>query len=164
MRKLILGAMAAFLLLTGCAAEPSPAEPVLLFQCRAQIVTDSMEVSCTVRRSAADMTKIEIESPESLSGFVVNQSGSELSLSYQGIAIAQGTLPEDSFILQMLAALDIAAQDGGLVSLGDGSFSGQIQNRDFVLKVDQKTGFLLQLELFNPDIQITFSEMTPISA
>ena len=145
--------LAAMLITSGCSAVremAKPAEPVLLFDCRARVQASGQEITCTFTRSEGEMARIGILSPQEIQGLSFDWTGTGFSASYAGVTetSAECILPEDSFAPVLIKAMNAAARDGGLAAGNEeNSYAGSFDGKVFTITADPQSGHVLTLSV-----------------
>lgn len=141
--------------LYGCntKANYSKQRPILNFTSDIDIVLDDMKISGNIVKSSEGFIKIDIISPENLSGLKIEHSNNENSitkndLTYKSCDII---LPSSSIIETIVNIFDYITSnpDEGpsYQNAEEMCFIGKTDSGKFELKADRKTGFIKQIKM-----------------
>lgn len=143
--KKLLTALAAALLLAGCAPEPAIIQPPQRYEMAGRLRYQGIESQVTLRRDGRDF--LDFESPAGLRGLSVTADQSFVDFRYAGLErrFTRGSLPADSVAELLLDALNRAAETGVPVS-------GQYEGADVTLTMDK--GNILKLSIPGKDLEL----------
>lgn len=145
--KKLLTALAAALLLVGCAPEPVLIQLPQRYEIAGRLRYQGIETQVALRRDGRDI--LEFESPAGLRGLSVTADQSFADFRYAGLErrFTRGSLPADSVAALLLEALDTAADTGVPVSGQYEDAGGQ-----FTLTMDK--GNILKLSIPGKDLEL----------
>lgn len=145
--KRLLAALAAGLLLTGCAEEPARLMHPQQYEMAGRLRYQGMESQVTLRRDGRDI--LDFESPAGLRGLSVTMDQSFADFRYAGLErrFTRGSLPDDSVAELLLDALNKAAETGVPVS-------GQYEDSDGQFTLTMDKGNILKLSIPGKDLEL----------
>lgn len=138
-----------------------PADLTKNFTAKADIHFGEMEAVASINREGDGVYNVTLVSPKALNGMSFQYNGSDITISYLGMSVA---LSDDSLIANamttaIIKAVDTVARDQGITMKKSGNaivMKGENDNGEFELKLDKKTGSLLNLKIPEMDLECTF--------
>lgn len=136
--------------------------PVMNFESKANVSVGKSQYVCTLQYTAGQGAQLTLIEPQELEGMTWVWDQKILSVSYQGITVAQDNLalPQTGMIPMLLKSLDAASVDGALTTSGDGLFFGSGEKNNFTLTADRRTGRIKQLAIPEEELLVVFEPIT----
>ncbi|MDO5559480.1 MAG: hypothetical protein Q4F95_07760 [Oscillospiraceae bacterium] len=134
------------------------------FTCDMKMLQDDSEYCAVISRIGPGAWEAEFTSPETLSGVKLSFMDSEVTASYKGLAfsIPKSAMPVKSILTYFVkAADDLALADGyeGTVKDGVMTVKGNLDEGEYEMKFDEKTGNLLAFIMDNLKVTMDFTNM-----
>lgn len=136
--------------------------PVMTFESKANVSVGKSQYVCKLQYTAGQGAQLTLIEPQELEGMTWVWDHKILSVSYQGITVAQDNLalPQTGMIPMLLKSLDAASVDGSLTTSGDGLFFGSGEKNNFTLTADRRTGRIKQLAIPEEELLVVFEPIT----
>ncbi|HJB26584.1 MAG TPA: hypothetical protein H9662_08250 [Firmicutes bacterium] len=165
------------LVLTGCNStqgentqtENLPSTAVQPFESSAQFTYGDFAFEAVVRRDAPGTCIITLTSPKAVEGMKFTYQSDKLTIEYLGmhVDVDPNAALSQAAVSAVVKALDAVTRQNGIhVSFEDGKFlvSGETENGDFTLILDEKSGNFLSLEMPEIPMSVTFHNFKLLSA
>ena len=159
-------------LLSGCGTQPSDSETASIpdaFSCKAQIQYNGMQIGALVTRPSAAGCRIEVESPDTLKGMVLDWDGSTIQISYLGLTfdVDPASLPDTAFGSILIDVFNALSRQNGLSIQREGdslTLSGSGESGDFSVVWDRRANALQSVEVPGCGFSAQFSDFQAILA
>lgn len=167
MRKVlaIILSILCFTMLPACSAAPvQPADIVFAFSCSAQVQIENETISCTITRAAPQSANITVLSPKELKGLSYTW-GEGFTINYAGLTATNTDciLPQSSFASLIIGVLDSAFKRDVLTRVSDSALTGSFNDCVFTLTVDNKSGYIQQIEIPRYGVRATLNNYKNIA-
>lgn len=136
--------------------------PVMTFDSKANVSVGKSQYVCRLQYTAGQGAQLTLIEPQELQGMTWVWDHKILSVSYEGITVAQDNLalPQTGMIPMVLKSLDAASVDGALTTSGDGLFFGSGEKNNFTLTADRRSGQIKQLSIPDEELLVQFEPIT----
>ncbi len=152
-----IAVLVCLVLLTSCA--PSTPTPVAdSFRCRVNITYDDLNAVAVLDRTQAGVTELTFSHPQEINGFIMKCNGEELTMEYRGISLslAEDTVPVGAVVKAIGYTLDEVLLKKS--ERPSSVINGECAMGEYVLRIDESTGYPLSLEMPSLALKTEFFE------
>lgn len=159
--------LSAAFIITGCKSDnetDTPAQIVVDFSANVQISGETDAV-CKVSSNSQGMFSLTIEKPERIKGYIYKCENGEFSIEYGDIACKanKNYLPDSSFQSRLMNIFVLFKDMNNLqiTENADGvsKYKGTATNEDFVVTVDNETGYINNIDIGNGRLTAQFTDL-----
>jgi len=147
----------------GCAKKTEPVNMNRLYSVEADADFNGFSANIGLNRLGNGVWDITFSKPDNLNGLAVSYENDKANVSYKGLSfsVAREDIPAEALVVALTKILDNAAIGKDISYTkkdGETTAKGKIDNIDYSLTFDKKTGCVLKLELPKMDLSVNFSD------
>jgi len=154
--------------LCSCAKKSEPINLNRLYSVDAEVQFASFSANIGLNRLGNGVWDINFTKPENLNGLSVSYENEMAKISYKGLSfsLAKEDVPVNALVSSIAKVLDNAALGKEMSFTKKNNeiiAKGEIDNMEYIITLDSKTGVILELQLPKSDLKVNFSGYKPMS-